>query len=34
MGTIRDIIINLLSNAIWALGGFLLARLTSLKKIV
>jgi hypothetical protein len=32
MGTIRDIVINLLSSAIWALGGCLFARLTFLKK--
>jgi hypothetical protein len=34
MGAVRDIAINLLANAIWAFGAFLLARLRLLKKIV
>jgi hypothetical protein len=32
METIRDILINLFSDVIWALGGFLFARLLLLKK--
>ena len=32
MEAIKDIVINLLANTIWALGGFLLARLSLLKK--
>jgi len=28
MGAIKDIVINLLANAIWALGAFLFTRLT------
>lgn len=32
MSTWRDIAVNLLSNAIWALGAFVFARLTLIKK--
>lgn len=32
MDFIKDIFINLLSNAIWAIAGFVLARFTFLKK--
>jgi hypothetical protein len=34
MDFLRDIIVNLLSNAIWAVGGFMLARFLFLKKSV
>jgi hypothetical protein len=32
MDFIRDIFVNLLSNAIWVIGGFMLARFLFLKK--
>jgi hypothetical protein len=32
MGTIRDIIINLLANAIWAIGGYMVAQTPFFKK--
>jgi hypothetical protein len=32
METLKDILVNLLSDAIWALGGFLFARLLLFKK--
>jgi hypothetical protein len=32
MSTWRDIDINLLSNAIWAIGGYIISQLAFLKK--
>ena len=34
MGTIRDIIINLLANAIWAIGGYIMAQFPFFKKAI
>jgi hypothetical protein len=34
MSTWRDITVNLLSNAIWAIGGYIISRFLLLKKII
>jgi C4-dicarboxylate-specific signal transduction histidine kinase len=33
MNSLRDILINLLSNAIWAIGGYTTTRILLFKKI-
>ena len=34
MSTWRDITVNLLSNAIWVIGGYIISRFLLLKKII